>query len=74
MQGAKAPGAKNHRVTLIEGDGIGPELVRAAVRVLAAAGVGVEWESVLVGEGVSLMETMVGGCAWLSDAPSPLWF
>ncbi|MBI4235959.1 MAG: NAD-dependent isocitrate dehydrogenase [Chloroflexi bacterium] len=40
----------SHRVTLIEGDGIGPEVVGAAVRVLEAAGARVEWEPVLVGE------------------------
>ncbi len=32
------------RVTLIEGDGIGPEVVGAAVRVLEAVGAGIEWE------------------------------
>ncbi len=33
-----------HAVTLIEGDGIGPEVTGAAVRVVEAAGVGVDWE------------------------------
>jgi len=32
------------RVTLIEGDGIGPEVVAAAVRVLGAAGADLAWE------------------------------
>jgi isocitrate dehydrogenase (NAD+) len=32
-----------HRVTLIPGDGIGPELVEATRRVLEATGVGFEW-------------------------------
>ncbi|HYE97243.1 MAG TPA: isocitrate/isopropylmalate family dehydrogenase [Rubricoccaceae bacterium] len=33
-----------YRVTLIPGDGIGPEVVGAAVRVLEATGVGFEWD------------------------------
>jgi isocitrate dehydrogenase len=33
-----------HRVTLIPGDGIGPEVVGAARRILEAAGVPIEWE------------------------------
>jgi isocitrate dehydrogenase (NAD+) len=33
-----------HLVTLVPGDGIGPEVTSAAVRVLAAAGAPVEWE------------------------------
>jgi len=41
-----------HRVTLIAGDGIGPEVARAAVRAVAAAGVAVEWEPVEAGAGV----------------------
>ena len=35
-----------HRVTLIPGDGIGPELAEATTRVLDATGIGFEWESV----------------------------
>jgi len=35
-----------HRVTLIPGDGIGPEVAAAAQRILAATGVGIEWEEV----------------------------
>jgi isocitrate dehydrogenase (NAD+) len=33
-----------HRVTLIPGDGIGPEVTEAVVRVVAASGVTIEWE------------------------------
>ena len=33
-----------HRVTLIPGDGIGPEVTEAAVRVIEAAGVDIEWD------------------------------
>jgi len=39
-----------HRVTLIPGDGIGPELAEATCRVLDATGIGFEWESVVAGE------------------------
>lgn len=38
-----------HRITLIPGDGIGPEVVGAAVRVIEAAGVKVEWEEMSAG-------------------------
>jgi isocitrate dehydrogenase (NAD+) len=41
-----------HRVTLIPGDGIGPELATATRRVLDATGVGFEWEVVDAGEAV----------------------
>ena len=39
-----------HAVTLIPGDGIGPEIAAAAVEVLDATGVGFEWERVDAGE------------------------
>src|SRR5215213_5370800 len=39
-----------HRVTLIPGDGIGPELAEATKRVLDASGVTFEWEVVEAGE------------------------
>ena len=42
----------SHRVTLIPGDGIGPELAEATRRVLDATGVGFEWEVVDAGEAV----------------------
>jgi isocitrate dehydrogenase (NAD+) len=38
-----------HTITLIPGDGIGPEVTEAAVRVVEASGVGVRWESVQAG-------------------------
>ena len=41
-----------HRVTLIPGDGIGPELAEATRRVLDASGVEFEWEVVHAGEAV----------------------
>ncbi|TFG69128.1 MAG: isocitrate/isopropylmalate dehydrogenase family protein [Thermomicrobiales bacterium] len=39
-----------YRVTLIPGDGIGPELAEATTRVLDATGIEFEWESVVAGE------------------------
>src|SRR5918992_2234363 len=42
----------SHRVTLIPGDGIGPELAEATRHVLDATGVGFEWEVVEAGEAV----------------------
>ncbi len=41
-----------HRLTLIPGDGIGPELAEATRRVLDATGVEFEWETVDAGEAV----------------------
>jgi isocitrate dehydrogenase (NAD+) len=54
-----------HRVTLIPGDGIGPELAEASRRVLDASGVEFEWEVVDAGEatiathGTPLPETVL---------------
>jgi isocitrate dehydrogenase (NAD+) len=39
------------RVTLIPGDGIGPEITASVVRILESAGAGIEWEEHLVGQG-----------------------
>src|SRR3954452_21380363 len=41
-----------HRVTLVPGDGIGPELAQATRRVLDASGVEFDWEVVEAGEAV----------------------
>jgi isocitrate dehydrogenase (NAD+) len=38
-----------HTITLIPGDGIGPEVTEAVVRILSAAGVSIEWERHLAG-------------------------
>ena len=40
---------RTHRVTLIPGDGIGPEVTTAAVEVVAAAGVEIEWDRQVAG-------------------------
>ena len=38
-----------HRVTLLPGDGIGPEITAAVVRIIDAAGAKIDWESHLAG-------------------------
>ncbi len=38
-----------HAITLIPGDGIGPEIVAATVRVIEAMGVDIEWETQILG-------------------------
>src|SRR3989441_8892651 len=38
-----------HRVTLIPGDGIGPEVSAAVLRIVEAAGVDIDWEQFVVG-------------------------
>ena len=38
-----------HNITLIPGDGIGPEVVAAVVSIIEAAGVDVEWETQIAG-------------------------
>ena len=38
-----------HTITLIPGDGIGPEIVAATVRVIEATGVDIEWETHILG-------------------------
>jgi len=40
---------QSHKVTLIPGDGIGPEVTQAAVRILEATGVKFEWETFAAG-------------------------
>src|ERR1700741_4829545 len=39
-----------HRITLIPGDGIGPEITSAVTRIIGASGVQVEWEEHLAGQ------------------------
>lgn len=41
-----------HKITLIPGDGIGPEVTNAMVKVVEAAGAKIEWERVEAGEAV----------------------
>jgi len=46
--------SKTHNVTLIPGDGIGPEVVDATVRIIEAAGVSINWDRVEAGGGVAM--------------------
>src|SRR3990167_6627896 len=39
-----------HKITLIPGDGIGPEVTRAARRCIEATGINVAWEEVIAGQ------------------------
>ena len=41
-----------HRVTVIPGDGVGPEVVRSGIRVIEAAGVKIDWEEAAAGAAV----------------------
>src|SRR5258705_11295526 len=38
-----------HKITLLPGDGIGPEVTASVVSIIECAGVGVEWEKYFVG-------------------------
>ena len=40
----------NHQVTLIEGDGIGPEVIASAVKTVESAGVDITWNRAIAGE------------------------
>jgi len=46
----------NYRVTLIPGDGIGPEITEAAKAVIAATGVKIVWEAAVAGEAAVRLE------------------
>lgn len=54
-----------HRITLIPGDGIGPEVASAVVRIIEASGVKIEWEEHIAGQqaldkfGVTLPEPLL---------------
>ena len=39
-----------HKITLIPGDGIGPEVTQAARRCIEATGINVAWEEVIAGQ------------------------
>lgn len=41
-----------HNISLIEGDGIGPEVISSVVKIIEAAGVKIDWETLEVGEKV----------------------
>lgn len=52
MTQSSATAQKVHKVTLIPGDGIGPEISRAMQDVIDASGAKIDWEIVNAGEGV----------------------
>ena len=41
-----------HTVTLLPGDGIGPEVAAAAVKIIAASGAKIEWQEMEAGADV----------------------
>ncbi|MFQ5663569.1 MAG: isocitrate dehydrogenase (NAD(+)) [Terriglobia bacterium] len=56
-----------HRVTLIPGDGIGPEVAAAAQRIIAATGVSIEWEEVQAESVAGRREQHQLQAAWLES-------
>ena len=40
----------NYHITLIEGDGIGPEVMGSALEILDAAGVDIRWDKAIAGQ------------------------
>ena len=42
--------SREHYITLIDGDGIGPEITKSVVEIIKAAGVEINWETCLAGE------------------------
>ena len=48
-RGARGKGEGTPRVTLIPGDGVGPEVIGAAVKVIEAVGVKIDWDRQLGG-------------------------
>jgi len=51
LEGTQMSKANEYHITLIPGDGIGPEVTSAARKVLAAAGIVIDWEIVDAGAG-----------------------
>ena len=49
-----------YTVTLIPGDGIGPEVSAAAVRVLSATGIDIDWQTEVAGAGAVVGERRSG--------------
>lgn len=47
--GSRLFSSKPHRILRLDGDGVGPEIVSSAVRVLAATGVPIEWTQMNIG-------------------------
>ena len=49
LQSRNYNGPLTHTITLVPGDGIGPEVTEAVVRILSATGVSIEWEPHVAG-------------------------
>ncbi len=47
-----------HKVTLIRGDGIGPEITEATLRIIGAAGVKIDWDEVIAGQEAEIKHGM----------------
>jgi len=64
------------RITVAPGDGIGPEIMDASIRVLEAAGADVEWDYIEVGEKVYLSGNTsgIGQEAWDSIKKNKVLF
>ena len=63
-------------ITVAKGDGIGPEIMEASIRILDAAGADVEWEYIEVGEQVYLggNNSGIGQEAWDSIKKNKILF
>lgn len=57
-----------HRITVAHGDGIGPEIMDATLKILTAAGARIEWDTIDIGEKVyrSGNTSGIGEAAWES--------
>ena len=42
----------NRRIVVAEGDGVGPEIMGATLKIIKAAGTPLEWESIRLGQAV----------------------
>jgi isocitrate dehydrogenase (NAD+) len=49
-----------HRITLIPGDGIGPEVTQPTLKIIKAAGVNIEWETHVAG--AAALKSMARPC------------
>ena len=65
MEYNKVRGKNMHNITLIEGDGIGPEIADAVVKIIDAAGVKINWDrqsaglDVIEKEGIPLPDRVI---------------
>lgn len=64
----ETPVFMKHRITVAHGDGIGPEIMDATLKILTAAGARIEWDTIEIGEKVyrSGNTSGIGEAAWES--------